>query len=118
MLNDQQFRDDRWSALQRRMAKEWGKAPSMEGLLFLIGVQELGKGNQRFTKEEKQDLMHIAVCKLLSFEGYYTLEGLDEEGWPHWKALKKLPFFSLDSQEELLKICAIEYFEQEIGWEF
>jgi hypothetical protein len=114
MINDAEWQANEWNNLLRKLNKLLGKTPSMEGILFLVGVQELGKGNQRFTKEEKQDLMHIAVCKLLSLEGYYELEGIDENGWPHWKPTKKLPFFSLDSQEELLKLCLIQYFQKEV----
>jgi hypothetical protein len=87
----------------------------MNALLFLIGVQELGKGPRVFTKEQKQDLMHIAICKLLSLSGYYELEGHDEEGWPHWKPVKSLPHFDLLDQEKLLKMHALEYFEKEIA---
>lgn len=84
-------------------------------MLFLIGVQELGQGQQNFSKEEKQDLMHIAICKVLSFSGFYQLEGTDEEGWPHWKAVRALPHFDLLEQEKLLKMHIIEYFEKEYG---
>jgi hypothetical protein len=94
-----------------------GERPKdLNGTLFLIGVQELGKGQQHFTKEQKQDLMHIAICKVLSYAGYYELEGLDEEGWPHWKLIRKLPHFDLLEQEKLLKIQVLEYFEREFEW--
>ena len=83
---------------------------------FLIGVRELGKGKMNFTKEQKQDLIHIAICKLMSLSGYYTLEGLDEDGWPHWKLVKKLPHVDMLDQEKLLKMHIIEYFDNEIGW--
>lgn len=87
----------------------------LNGVIFLIGVQELGKGVQVFTKEEKQDLMHIAICKLLSLSGFYELEGIDQQGWPHWKLLKPLPRFDLIEQEKLLKMHVVEYFEKEMG---
>jgi len=91
-----------------------GKKPAdLNGVLFLIGVQELGKGYKSFSKEQKQDLMHIAICKVLSYSGYYELEGLDEEGWPHWKLTKNLPSFDTAEQEKLLKMHVIEYFEKE-----
>lgn len=85
-------------------------------MLFLIGVQELGSGRRTFSKEEKQDLMHIAICKVLSYAGFYELEGLDKEGWPHWKQIKPLPHFDLMEQEKLLKMQVIEYFEKELQW--
>ena len=94
------------------------KPKDLNGVLFLIGMQELGKGARRFTKEEKQDLLHIAICKVLSLSGYYELEGLDKEGWPHWKLVKKLPHFDLLEQEKLLKMHVLEYFEKEYGMKF
>jgi hypothetical protein len=94
-----------------------GKKPKdLNGVLFLIGVQELGQGYRLFSKEEKQDLMHIAICKVLSLSGYYELDGIDQEGWPHWKMIKKLPHFDLLEQEKLLKMAVIEYFELEHQW--
>jgi hypothetical protein len=107
----------RWQALLAELEKIVTKKPKdLNGVLFLIGMQELGRGPGRFTKEEKQDLMHIAICKVLSLAGYYTLEGQDEQGWPHWKLVKKLPHFDLLEQEKLLKMHVIEYFEAEYGW--
>ena len=101
-----------WSALLKELKAHFGKVPDLQAIVYLIGIQELGKGNQRFTKEEKQDLMHIAICKLMSYGGYYELEGVDQDGWPHWKLAKKLPFFDLMSQEALLKLYILEYFRE------
>ena len=105
-----------WQRLLNDLKEIIGKKPQdLNGVLFLIGVQELGKGRRYFSKEEKQDLMHIAICKVLSYSGFYELEGLDEEGWPHWKLKKKLPSFDLLEQEKLLKMHVIEYFENEFN---
>lgn len=106
--------EKQWNDLLTDLEKIIGKKPKdLNSVLFLIGVQELGKGNRVFSKEEKQDLMHIAICKVLSYSGYYELEGVDNEGWPHWKLIKKLPHFDLLEQEKLLKMHVIEYFHQE-----
>lgn len=105
-----------WQKLLLSIDNMIGKKPAdLNAVLFLIGVQELGRGPQGFAKEQKQDLMHIAICKVLSLSGFYTLEGTDEEGWPHWKLVKKLPHFDMLEQEKLLKMHIIEYFTQEIG---
>ena len=78
--------DRRWHKLLGELENSIGKKPAdLNSVLFLIGLQELGKGPIRYSKEEKQDLMHIAICKVLSDSGFYELEGLDEGGWPHWK---------------------------------
>lgn len=105
--------DEKWEALLDKIALLIGKRPAdLNAVLFLIGIQELGQGARTFTKEQKQDLMHIAVCKLLSYDGIYELEGIDEQGWPHWKLAQKLPYVRLSEQENLLKAHAIEYFAQ------
>ena len=102
--------DLEWEFLIGKLTKVLGKKPNLDAILFLIGVQELGKGKKRFSKEEKQDLMHIGVCRLLSESGYYEFEGRDEDGWPHFKSIKPLPKVDLDEQEELLRIHIKEYF--------
>lgn len=108
-----------WYRLLVELERVLEKKPKdLNGVLFIIGMQELGKGARLFSKEEKQDLMHIAICKVLSLAGYYELEGLDAEGWPHWKLIKKLPHFDLLEQEKLLKMHVLEYFEKEYNWSF
>ena len=83
----------------------------MNAVLFLIGVQEFGKGDRKFSKEEKQDLMHIATCCLMSRYDYYEFEGYDSEGWPHWRLVKKIPALTLREQDIMLKKAAVDYFE-------
>jgi hypothetical protein len=109
--------DKSWALLLTALENLIGKKPKdLNAVLFLIGVQELGQGRKVFAKEEKQDLMHIGICKVLSLSGYYELEGLDQDGWPHWKLVKKLPHFDLLEQEKLLKMLVMEYFEKEFEW--
>jgi len=109
--------DRKWNSLLQELGSIIGKKPKdLNSVLFLIGVQELGHGTKIFAKEEKQDLMHIGICKVLSLSGYYELEGLDKDGWPHWKLIKKLPHFDLLEQERLLKMHVMEYFEKEYDW--
>ena len=106
---DLQNLKNEWEKLTRSLADTYGEEPDLQTILFLIGIQELGKGPMKYSKDEKQDLMHIAVCRLLSTFGYYELEGLDQDGWPHWKLVKKLPPLSLKEQDLLLKQAVIEY---------
>jgi len=106
-----------WSRLTAFLGQKVGKRPKdLNSVLFLVGVHELGKGNLTFSKEEKQDLMHIAICKVLSLAGYYELVGVDADGWPHWKPTRKLPHIDLLEQEQLLRQHLIEYFVMEFGW--
>ena len=102
----------RWLKLRIKLKERFRIKPDLDGVLFLIGVQELGAGPQKFTKEQKQDLMHIAICTLLSRSGYYVLEGHDEQGWPHFRQLKPLPQHSLIEQEHFLKDHVLLYFDE------
>jgi len=103
--------DEKWEKVEQMLTQRFGKTPDMEATLFLIGIQELGQVNRKFTKEQKQDLMHIAVCTLLSTSGYFRLEGRDQDGWPHFVELKKITGLTLEEQEKLLKQHVIAYFE-------
>lgn len=106
--------EKRWGKLLEGLRELIGKKPAdLNGVLFIIGVQELGQGFKNFSKEQKQDLMHIAICKVLSASNFYELDFIDQDGWPHWKLVKELPFFNAIEQEKLLKIHVIEYFEKE-----
>lgn len=114
MTEDEELISREWGILLEKLSDNFGKSPDLKTILFLIGVQELGKGGQRFSKEEKEDLMHIAVCKILSYSGYYELEGKDKDGWPHWKSIKKLPFLNMLEQEHVMKTHILEYFKREV----
>jgi hypothetical protein len=110
-----QLQDDlqvRWWKLEEKLMERFEKKPDMESILFLIGVQELGDIKAKFSKEQKQDLMHIAVCSLLSVSGYYELEGVDADGWPHYQQLKALPVMDLIAQENFMKDHVLLYFEE------
>ena len=100
----------RWNTLLAEMETRFGKCPDLNALLLLIGVHDLGQGVAVFTKEQKQDLMHIATCKLFSLSGHYELERIDEDGWPHYKLLRPVPFAFLKEQERMLKWHMLEYF--------
>ncbi|UOQ73246.1 hypothetical protein [Hymenobacter cellulosilyticus] len=101
----------RWWQLMNEMRARFGKKPDLNALLLLIGVQELGQGAGPFTKEQKQDLMHIATCRLFSLSGHYELDHVDEEGWPHYRLVRPVPFANLKEQERMLKWHMLEYFD-------
>jgi hypothetical protein len=109
-----QAKDDlqtRWWTLEAKLVERFGKKPDMETILFLIGIQELGQVKDKFTKEQKQDLMHIAICSLFAQSGYYELLGKDDDGWPHFRQLKSLPVLSAIEQENVMKDHILLYFE-------
>ena len=82
----------------------------LKGVIYLIGIQELGKFDKKFKKDEKVNLMHIAICKLLEPYGYYKFEFVDEDGWPHYGLNSKLPKLKPGEQSILMKESIISYF--------
>lgn len=104
--------NQKFKALQQTLAKQFDNdLPDIKVILFLIGVQELGKGPRKFSKRQKEELMHIANCRLFSELGFYELEGVDQDGWPHWKKLKPIPAYNILEQEMLMKTLIVKYFE-------
>ena len=103
----------RWWKLESNFFDKFGKKPDVEAILFLIGIQEIGNfsSEKKFSKEQKQDLMHVAVCTLLSQSGFFQLEGYDQDNWPHFKQLKDLPQYNMAEQENFLKDHILLYFE-------
>lgn len=103
----------KWAELQLRIATDFDSdKPDIKVMLFLIGVQELGQGPRKFSKRQKEELMHIATCRLLSQLGFYELEGQDQDGWPHWKLVKPVPSYTMLEQEMLLKSLIVDYFDE------
>lgn len=103
-----------WGKLQGWIMTQFEtEKPDIKVMLFLIGVQELGKGPVKFSKREKEELMHIATCRLFSAMGFYELRGLDQDGWPHWELVKPIPNYTLLEQEMILKSLIVHYFEEQ-----
>ncbi len=99
----------KWDALILKLEKQFDDEMTLKGILYLIGVQELNMGIKRFKREEKQDVLHVAVCKILSPFGYYRFDKVDKDGWPHWIELKAIHNLSEAEQESLMKKAIITY---------
>ena len=112
MMNIDDDLQARWWKLEEKLMERFGKKPDMETILFLVGIQEFGDLKNKFTKEQKQDLMHVAVCSILSNSGYYELELVDADGWPHYRQLKALPVMDVIAQENFMKDHVLLYFEK------
>ncbi len=114
MKQKKHFETKKWDALVQFVTSKFsdGKNLDIQAVLFLIGVNELGQGYKNFTKEEKINLIHIAICRLLSNYGYYEYTGRDEDGWPHWKTNTDLPKLKPNEQTILIKESAILYFSE------
>ena len=103
---------ERWKKLILKLSEEFSdnEIIDMQSIIFLIGVQELGDVKANFSKNKKLDLMHIGVCKLLSDYGYYTFDYTDNDGWPHYRLIEKLPNLKPGEQTILMKEAIVNYF--------
>ena len=99
-----------WDLLINHLEKSFDEKLSLKAILYLIGVQELNFGKKNYTRDEKLNVLHVAVCKLLSPYGYYKIEKIDEDGWPHFLELKALKNLSEKDQDILLNKAIINYF--------
>ncbi len=102
--------ENKFKEVLKTLEVQFGEDIDIQAVLFLIGVQELGKGPMKFSKNGKLDVMHIAICTLLAPYGYYEYEGLDKDGWPHWKVNEKLPSLKPGNQLQLMKQAVVDYF--------
>lgn len=102
--------EQEWRKVLERVESQFGGDLDLQSIVYLIGVQELGEGFRNFKKDEKVDLMHVAICTLLEPYGYYTFIGKDEDGWPHFEREQALPPLGSQEQEILMKRAIINYF--------
>ena len=103
---------ERWERIVKKLSTQFadGDTLDLDAIIYLIGVQELGQLHRRFKKDQKLDLMHIAICKLLEPYGYYEFEYFDDQGWPHYKVKEELPFLKAGEQSVLMKEAIVNYF--------
>ena len=111
MSRDIQLKN-RWELVVKFLSNKFadGDELDLDAIIYLIGVQELGKFNTVFKKDEKVNLMHIAICRLLEPYGYYEFEYFDYEGWPHYKTKEELPPLKAGEQSVLMKEAIVNYF--------
>jgi hypothetical protein len=111
MSRDQQLKD-RWEKLVQLLSDQFsqGEDLDLDAIIYLIGVQELGKVHQKYKKDEKLNLMHIAICRLLEPYGFYEFEYFDDEGWPHYTVKEELPPLKAGEQSVLMKEAIVNYF--------
>lgn len=111
MARDEQLKE-RWNLVVKKLSDQFaeGEKLDLDAIIYLIGVQELGQFDRKFKKDHKIDLMHIAICKLLSPYGYYEFDFVDEDGWPHYMVKDELPTLKAGEQSVLMKDAIVNYF--------
>lgn len=116
MSRDEQLKT-RWNNVVTILSNQFaeGDVLDLDAIIYLIGVQELGKVHQTFKKDEKLNLMHIAICRLLEPYGFYEFDFVDKDGWPHYKVKEELPALKAGEQSVLMKEAIVTYFlEKEV----
>ncbi len=111
MSRDEKLKE-RWESLVKKLSEQFSDGDPLEidGIIYLVGVQELGSLHRSFKKDEKVNLMHIAICTLLEPYGYYDFDFFDEDGWPHFKVKEQLPPLKAGEQAVLMKEALVNYF--------
>ena len=111
MTRDTQLKE-RWINLKEILTEQFaqGEDLDLDGIIYLVGVQELGQGYRKFKKDEKVNLMHIAICRLLEPLGYYEFDYFDPDGWPHYSIKAELPFLKPGEQTIMMKEAIFQYF--------
>lgn len=111
MSRDIQLKE-RWEQLVEKLSNQFsqGEDLDLDAIIYLIGVQELGKFSTTYKKDEKINLMHIGICRLLEPYGYYEFEYFDSDGWPHYKVKEELPPLKAGEQSVLMKEAIVNYF--------
>ena len=111
MARDEELKK-RWEEVVKKLSSQFadGDTLDLDGIIYLIGVQELGQIHRKFKKDEKLSLMHIGICRLLEPYGYYEFDYFDEQGWPHYSIKEALPNLKAGEQSVLMKDAIVNYF--------
>ena len=108
---DQELKE-RWDALVTILSEKFsdGESLDVEGVLYLVGMQELGQVNRVMKKDDNVNLIHVGICSVLEPYGYYRFDYFDNDGWPHFELLEPLPPLKPGEQSILMKEALVTYF--------
>lgn len=111
MVRDVELKE-RWNILVEKLSAQFadGDPLELDAIIYLVGIQELGQFDRKYKKDDKLDLMHIAICRLLEPYGYYEFDFFDEDGWPHYNIKEELPPLKAGEQSVLMKEAIVGYF--------
>ncbi len=111
MARDEQLKE-RWNTLTQQLSAQFadGDPLELDAMIYLVGVQELGQFHKKYKKDEKVNLMHIGICRLLEPYGFYEFNFFDDDGWPHYTIKENLPTLKAGEQTVLMKEALVNYF--------
>lgn len=104
----------KWTLLVNSLSERFsdGDLLDLDAIIYLVGLQELGKYHQKFQKDEKVNLMHVGICRVLEPYGFYAFDFVDDQGWPHYSVVKPLPPLKAGEQTLLMKEALVQYFQE------
>ena len=104
----------RWQGLSAWLQERFGKEPDLDGILFLIGVQETGCGYKpELDKRSKERLVVEGTYCAFETLGFYRRIGMEADGHWIWESLEPLPTdLSAREQETVLRLAVISYFHE------
>jgi len=108
--NDQEL-EARWARLLAHLENLVGRTPTgIEQVLFLIGIQERGRGYEPgLSREQKQEVIMEGAWHAFAAIGLYRRVAEDSTAWE--PTFSPWPELSRDDQEKLLRIAILEYFK-------
>ena len=113
---DAEALEARWQRLQGWIRERFGKDAGIEGILFLVGIQEQGRGYEPdLDKETKERLVMEGTYCVFETLGIYERIGMEADG--HWIWQRRIdhpPGLSIDQQETLLRTAILRYFNNHL----
>ena len=104
--------DKKWALLEDKLAAQLGHLPSIDDVLFWIGLKEAGMPPRKVSKAERINIIQMAECTVLVPARYYQLYWVEDSGWPHYTQLERLPAMNAADKTAFLQPYIIQYAEK------
>ena len=102
-----------WDNLTAFLEKNFGIEQNLTSVLFLIGIQESGKGFKSYDQQEKTEIIKLAQINLLARENFYIpIKGKDN-GESVWIENPNMSIPTESVLEKLLKSLILDYFNNQ-----
>lgn len=111
MLSQEELQQ-KWIVLEDKLAAQLGHSPSMEDILFWIGLKEAGMPPRNVSEAERINIIQMAECTVLVPARYYQLYWVEDSGWPHYTQLERLPKMTAEEKKDFLQPYIIQYAEK------
>lgn len=101
-----------WRSVEDWVEERFGREPSLEAILFLIGIQTRGRGFEpELGKTAKEALVAEGTYGALEALGLYARAGIEADGSWIWEKSESYPeSLSTEEEEKLLRAAIVRYF--------